>query len=298
MADRRRFRVISLTILAVLALAALAAGLNQAVFSPGSDYWFGSGEMGDGVATLLEGEAGESPLLPYVGWFGTIMVLLLPVGLTLYIIKPELRKRLLSFFIQGMVLVLFATLLSSISEGIRDSSILQPPQEETAVEGGEVAAGEALPEEGVPAPARAPVPDWLVAAASALAAGLLLVVGRKLQKRIFKPNPLKQLGLDAEEALQSIRRGGDLRDTIRRCYFEMSQTLREEHSLQRNQAMTAREFERLLEESGLPRLHVQQLTRLFEGVRYGGKTPSDADERLAVDCLSSIVQAAEAGGAA
>lgn len=296
MTDRRRLIVISLASLAVLALAGLAAGLNEATFGLGSGFWFGTGEVGEGATTLLEGNPGEAPLLPYIGLIGTVLVVLLPFGIALYLTKPELRKKLFSLFIQGMVFVLFATFLSMISNEIKDSQGILEPPEAPGAEVGEATAGEALPEAALPE--RSSAPDWLVAAASALAAGLLLVGLRWLQKRVFKPNPLKQLGQDAEDALASIRRGTDLRDAIQRCYFEMSQTLREEHSLQRNQAMTAREFERLLEESGLPRTQVMQLTRLFEGVRYGAKTPSEADERLAVSCLSSIVQAASSGGAA
>jgi hypothetical protein len=43
----------------------------------------------------------------------------------------------------------------------------------------------------------------------------------------------------------------------------------------------------------LPFTHIQQLTRLFESVRYGAKTPDETQENLAVECLQAIVHAAE-----
>jgi hypothetical protein len=46
-----------------------------------------------------------------------------------------------------------------------------------------------------------------------------------------------------------------------------------------------------LEEAGLPGKHVQQLTRLFEQVRYGAKVSDEQKERQAIACLTAIVEA-------
>ena len=61
-------------------------------------------------------------------------------------------------------------------------------------------------------------------------------------------------------------------------------------------ATTPREFAQYLAASGVRDQHIQQLTRLFEGARYGAQPPSVRDERVAVECLTAIVQAY--GGAA
>jgi hypothetical protein len=61
--------------------------------------------------------------------------------------------------------------------------------------------------------------------------------------------------------------------------------------LQRQEAMTPREFELLLAGAGLRDDHIGQLTRLFERVRYGGAAASERDEQEARACLSAIVQA-------
>jgi len=74
--------------------------------------------------------------------------------------------------------------------------------------------------------------------------------------------------------------------------------LQEEYGLERGEAMTAREFERLLQGRGIPYEPVHQLTRLFEAARYGSRTPGPDEEQRAVECLSAIVQYSRKGGQA
>ena len=57
--------------------------------------------------------------------------------------------------------------------------------------------------------------------------------------------------------------------------------------------MTPHEFERILQERGLPRGPVHDLTQLFEQVRYGGYNPGRQEERVAVSSLSAIVTACQ-----
>ena len=51
------------------------------------------------------------------------------------------------------------------------------------------------------------------------------------------------------------------------------------------------ELLRELKAAGLPDTHVQRLTRLFEGVRYGARVANEREERQAVACLTAIVEA-------
>jgi hypothetical protein len=75
----------------------------------------------------------------------------------------------------------------------------------------------------------------------------------------------------------------------------MCHTVNRRMGLQRERAMTPREFEQRLVDIGLPSQPVSQLTRLFEAVRYGSREPSQLDEKMAVNCLSEI---GSAGGRA
>jgi hypothetical protein len=153
-----------------------------------------------------------------------------------------------------------------------------------------------LPIEPIPPPPDFVVnpPQWFVVAISilmiAVPLGIIwffwyLLSGRK------SDTPLESLTREAQQALEGLQAGRDLKDTVMRCYLEMSQILSQQRGLQRQKAMTPREFERYLAASGLRNEHIQRLTRLFESVRYGAKLPGKRAEQEAIACLSAIVQA-------
>ena len=125
-----------------------------------------------------------------------------------------------------------------------------------------------------------------------LGAAALVAAARFVWQRTRRPpSPLQQLGRDAQEALASLRAGGDLKDVVMRCYLEMVRTLNRERGIERAKDVTPREFAAQLEEAGLPGEHVRQLTFLFESVRYGSNAPGESEERQAVTCLEAIVAA-------
>lgn len=74
------------------------------------------------------------------------------------------------------------------------------------------------------------------------------------------------------------------------CYLKMNQVLQEQQGIERQKAMTPREFERHLTAVGLTNEHIRQLTRLFESVRYGANAPGQQEEQEALACLSAIVK--------
>jgi Domain of unknown function (DUF4129) len=111
---------------------------------------------------------------------------------------------------------------------------------------------------------------------------------------IFTPSSRQEttidlLGLEAENALQSLRTGLDLQDVIIKCYRQMSLALEKEQGIERKDSMTTREFENLLETAGVPHDPIHQLTQLFEAVRYGHWQPNSADEQKAINCLEAIM---------
>ena len=137
-------------------------------------------------------------------------------------------------------------------------------------------------------------PSWMVFATrfglalliATLVVGVIWFIWNHRRRRV---SPLRQLAEEAQEALQAIEAGADLKDTVMRCYFEMSHILKEQRNIQRQDAMTPREFEKSLEETGLPSFYVQRLTRLFEKVRYGAKAADKEDESQAIVCLRAVV---------
>jgi hypothetical protein len=96
--------------------------------------------------------------------------------------------------------------------------------------------------------------------------------------------------IEAERAMQALKKGLDFKNVIVQCYRQMSAALQKEQGIELEDTMTAREFEHLLEAKGLPRDPVHQLTQLFEAARYSLRQFTPADEQKAFDCLSAIVQ--------
>ena len=94
---------------------------------------------------------------------------------------------------------------------------------------------------------------------------------------------------EAERALRALKMGKDFKNVIIECYWQMGEVLQKERGIQRAQAMTPREFERLLEKRGISHSPVHQLTELFEAARYGIQAPDPQDEQKAFECLNAII---------
>ena len=101
------------------------------------------------------------------------------------------------------------------------------------------------------------------------------------------------VAMEARTTLAELNAGGDLRDLITRCYFNMIRVVTKTHDFEIKQSKTARELEFEFEAIGLPGNHVRRLTRLFEGVRYGAKHSSREENNEAVSCLTAIIHACE-----
>ncbi len=95
---------------------------------------------------------------------------------------------------------------------------------------------------------------------------------------------------EAEEAVNALKAGKDLRNVILRCYLQMTRSLQEEQGIERDHTMTAQEFEGWLGNLGFPTIPLRQLTSLFEKVRYGKQEMSHNDEQIALDSLNEIIQ--------
>jgi hypothetical protein len=128
----------------------------------------------------------------------------------------------------------------------------------------------------------------------------LLVITVLVAVWVFRPSrqahPLDLVGLEAERARQALLTGVDLKDVIVNCYRQMSLAMMQEQGIEREDFMTTREFETVLESAGIPHEPIHQLTRLFEAVRYGHWQPDAAEERQAIQCLEAIVAHSHSAG--
>jgi hypothetical protein len=143
-------------------------------------------------------------------------------------------------------------------------------------------------------------PTWIINLVGVVLALVITgIAGMVILNRKRKPvdyRPFERLADEAEEAIQSLYAGKDLRETIIRCYRDMSLVLDQERGIKRDSAMTTHEFETLLRDKALPGAAIHELTHLFEEVRYGNNPPNDGDESRAISSLSAIVDALRSQG--
>lgn len=98
-----------------------------------------------------------------------------------------------------------------------------------------------------------------------------------------------KIAREARTAMQALQSGNDFRSVILYCYQEMSRVIQEAESINREDAMTVREFECSLKKTSLPTSAIQQLSRLFENARYSRSELSSADQQLCLNSLQTIM---------
>jgi len=283
MTGRKRLWTLVFSAIAVAAMVFLSAGLSEFELLPGQPF-----SLGRMALSWLSGgglSPGEAPVGILVRAIFILAGLLLPFAIIYFIISPEARKRVLRDLLFLLpILALYFLFLNG----------------RYAIQGQEVELPAELPAEPLPVLSPAdlvtPPPRWLAFVVSLgfilLVAAVLVGMGWFVWRRTRRPaSSLEWLAREAQGALEALRSGADLKDTVIRCYYEMSRVLDEQQGIRRKRAMTPREFEQHLEQAGLPGQHVRRLTRLFEDVRYGAKSPGENEERLATTCLAAIVEA-------
>jgi hypothetical protein len=269
-----------------IAIMALSAGLARLELLPGHTFPFR--DVLETIIDLPGTPLGAAPL-PGLLW-GTLITLfwiLLLIWIITFILRPQARKHLLRRMMTYLMIFLLIYILTHTIQPLTPWAEPVAPAEMTLEESPN-SLGDSLQPPGF----IANPPQWLVLIISvsliASLLGLIWFFGRRFPR--LAESPLEQLALEAHYALEELRAGSDLKDTIKGCYREMSRILSEQQGLQRSKAMTPREFEQYLSQSGLRDEHIRQLTRLFEGVRYGAKAPEEREEREAIACLTAIVQ--------
>jgi hypothetical protein len=268
--------------LTIAGLVILVGSLSQIEFHPGQPFSLEHGGESGSDADLQS--LGEPLFLMMRGVLG-LAIAALPLYVIVSLITAKGRQRLLADIVALLTwLVIIWLFRLSAQPGANRGDLAFP----------------ALPPLG-DASSSAPtatfvadVPQWLTWLAGLVVASLIVgVAGVIWMKRHARgqrsARVLDQLAQEAQAAIDTLEAGGDLNDTVIRCYFEMSQVLHREQGIQRAAAMTVREFEGALRSKGFPAQPVHVLTRLFEEVRYGNRRPDEWEEQMAIDSLSAIV---------
>jgi hypothetical protein len=282
MPQQKKYLATAVLIFTIVIVIFLASGISGVEFQPG---------------TLMTTRQDEStfgpPKLPIFStpiWYYLLMFaiwVVLPISIVLFIKYPQVRKRtfqgLTYVALYGFVLFLLSRKtqegspeLEELEKEIVDTTII-----ETQREASEFISSVAQADQNLN-----------IILDVAILIVIAILIWYVYRRFIYKPpSTTDQLKAEVEGAIDDIEAGADLRNVIIRCYADMSKILNERRGIQRQQAMTPREFELELQEIGLPHASIQRLTRLFEEVRYGNAELGRTAEQEAIHCLSAIAEA-------
>jgi hypothetical protein len=287
MAKKNRLAAAILLITLVLILL-IAAGIPNLELQPGQKYVLPTAED-DPFTGGRGGYASGEGILFLMRFLFALAIIMLPFFLLYTFFTPEGRRRLLA------LLVIIAFVFVIISN--RDEP---PPPEPTPVaEGADAPDFESEDYTGLydvaPPPLEEP-PDWIsyaiITGAALVFATLVVGVIWYYRKRAIE-DELSRLGFEMRLAIESIEEGGDLGNTILTAYRDMSRVVRQTQGVERTGSTTPHEFIDVLTGKGLPLDAVQDITKLFEQVRYGSKLATQADEQRALASLKAIAVACE-----
>lgn len=270
---------------ALVLLFVLAASVSNLQLLQGQPFALPTGQLQVGATPALAGGEIFALLMRVLI---ALSLLSLPLYIIMSILTKEGRRRLLTHLITLSVLFLMLYAL-------RQTDIRLPgPEENRSAEQAQSAEGATAP---VPEAVFDNYPSDNTVLAITVAVSFVLVllsaglIAAVMRNRRSETSALDELAQDAQDAIDTLKSGGALEETIQRCYRNMCEVVQRERRVERGIAVTPSEFEQSLLKAGMPQHAVHQLTRLFEDIRYGAKQPGEREQRMAIDSLQAIVDA-------
>jgi hypothetical protein len=299
MKDHKNRQILLLILLGLFigSIFLLAGGLSGLQFQPGKplhllDWLLAQLESNLADFSILNTEIGEDPSSSDL-WSGlgegtrTIIVivfwLMLVFSIVYAVISPRFRNELVRMFIFILTLVLILPYIAR--------RLVQRPQsgEEVGMSGDLPFGEPVLPE---PPPFVQQPPGWFLMLVDVILLTLLFwgiyIVWRRLRP---KSDAQAVVVKNVRRALSDLESGSEFKDAVIACYSKMCRELQKTQGIFRHRAMTPREFESHLSRAGITSSHIQQLTLLFEGARYGAEPTDPVKEQTAKQCLQVILQA-------
>ena len=284
----RKWAVVA-CLLVLVAVVLLAPGLGTLGFEPGRPFAFRAGSDGRLVFPALSIPE-DTPLWQILALWLAIVAYL---ALVLLLLSPELRKRVLSQLIRFSLGVLLFLLL------LRYRVLQWPGTELDPAAAG--SAGPSLPAPPLEVETFQPpqVATWVTYALSLLVLWLALLGGFLVYKAWQRHRSRRLTTLDdiadiAKASLGDLAAGRRWNDVVIEVYARMNEAVWRDRGLQRESSATPREFAMRLSRTGLPAPALDELTRLFETVRYGGNDSDPGAGKRAAACLESILRACKA----
>jgi hypothetical protein len=278
-----RTRVLGLALIVLSALVLLAAGLDEMRLGPGRPLDLGPDSAPGVVLPSLDILDEDTPV-----WRILLFWLAFVANLVLFFLflPPALRRRIIRQLV-SLALGVLALLLALRYQVLEWPEALTEPAEDGQ-------GGIAVP--GAPAdlqPLQPPqVAPWIAYVVSLIVLWVILLVLYFAYRYWNHHHSQRSAALrriaGPPDALADLATGHQWADVVMQAYTRMNEAVRVTRGLQRESSSTPREFAARLVHTGLPISSVDELTRLFESVRYGGRASDDAAALRAAACLESI----------
>ncbi len=294
MSKQDKYRLLLLMAGVVMLLLILAAGISRINMQPGHPFPLEFKRAAPGEAGSL-GNGGW--VLVLIRGFLILVLITIPIYIFINLLTPKGRRRLLKGFFQLLVLLFFLYILTNLADSLskRNREDRLTPQPGEAAGADQLSSGLAQTPQAASETNSSPWLDVGICLGLAFVLAILITFlawGIYRASREKTGEAIARLADEAQEALDAIQAGGDIRETVIRCYLKMTQVVAEERNLRRDEAMTPHEFAQiLLKKMKLPETPVQRLTSLFEAVRYGDYHPGKREEMEAIDSLTAIAVA-------
>ena len=265
----------------LIALILLSAALRDFSFRPSEPFSFNFGQIPPLLRSSAPGE--EIPLWKILLFGGLLLAIFI---ILIILLDPEARKKLLRKLFR-FVMTMVALWLA-MNYAYEHGTLKQTVDALLAAGANSNAAAQNVMPEYIPPQ----ISPWLVFAVSFGIALVLVLIGWFIYSR--RPGPGRAFSMEeiagiAREARDGLQEGHNWDDVIVRCYIRMNEVVTKERGLVRQLGTTPAEFALRMERAGLPGEAVRTLTRLFEGVRYGGATTGPEERNLASAALSAIL---------
>jgi hypothetical protein len=281
MSTRRRILLVfGLTLVFLLILAASLSSLD---LKPGQPFIIQKIYQQPGISGIPTNTNFWSVILKAF----QVLITALAIFYTIYmLIDPKRRKRLLTDLVSFGILLLALSLLRQF--------LANQPKNNLPAE--QIPSG--LPG-AYPIPAGTPsvyipnAPDNLVTLIAISLGVLGVAAGAIAWYSIFRfrrsqVTSVELLAAQAEETIEELLAGKNLRETILLCYRRMTEIVAKNRNLPREVSVTSHEFEQSLIARGLPAAPVRDLTHIFEDIRYGDQNAGEEERSRAVSALRII----------
>lgn len=273
----------------ILGMFGLSVGLTGLTLLPGNMLPF-NGMMPAGNYPLPDIPGGMA-LLQAVRIIYLIALIVTPVMMIYIIVSPKARRRFLKILARSLPFILGFFLVIEFLKRLQANTSPTTPLSLGGPGNPSGQPGIPTPPPVIPGPSETAIVLISVILSLftvAIIGGALLLLWRRRRNEL---TPNRLIARQAQSALDALQAGGDLKNTIIRCYYQMSAVINQQRGILRSQTMTPHEFETYLSTNGLPAEPVHQLTHLFEEVRYGDLAAGPVEEQAALSSLTAIVEA-------